>query len=54
MENAVTTELSWLNDVVERTMLLSIDEATTVVATGRTNIDRTRLFAIVIIIAQLC
>ena len=61
MENAVTTELSWLNDVVERTMLLtivltifSIDEATTVVETGRSNIDRTRLFAIVIIIAQPC
>ena len=58
----MTTGLSWLNDVVERTMLLtifltmlfSIDEATTVVETGRTNIDRTRLFAIVIIIAQLC
>ena len=36
------------------TMLFSIDEATTVVETGRTNIDRTRLFAIVIIIAQPC
>ena len=58
----MTTELSWLNDVVERTMLLiilltmlfSIVVTTTVVETARSNIDRTMLFAVVIIIAQPC
>ena len=56
-----TKWLSWLNNVVERTMftivstmLFSIDEATTVVETGENNIDRTSLFVIVIIVAQLC
>ena len=58
----MTTELSWLNNVVERTMLLiilltmlfSIVETTTIVETARSNIDRTMLFAVVIIIAQPC
>ena len=48
-----TTWLSWLNNVVKRTMF-SIDEATTVVGkgTGKSNIDRTSLFAIVIMVVQ--
>ena len=54
LNNAVTTRLSWLNNVVQRTMLFSIDEATTVVETGENNIDRTSLFDIVIIVAQPC
>ena len=61
-DNAVATRLPWLNNVVQRimlltivsTMLFSIDEATTVVETGENNIDRTSLFVIVIIVAQPC
>ena len=37
---------------VVSTMLFSIDEATTVVETGESNIDRTSLFVIVIIVAS--
>ena len=57
--NNTVTQLSWLNNVVQRrmlfivsTMLFSINEAKMVVAvveTGENNIDRTSLFAIVII-----
>ena len=64
VEQGVATLLSWLNNVVERTMLFiivssmySINEATAIVYsccnTGENNIDRTSLFAI-IIVAQPC